>query len=136
MAYAVPTPNTPMSTPPIPGPMTIVSWYRPKLSAMAERSRAGSTRLGRIAERVTFCSAPKPASRPPSTYRTATGGEPAKASAASVAEQATSAIWSSSSTRRRSVRSAIAPPSSAIVTSGMSSTAPSSPVRKAEPVWT
>ena len=67
IVYAAPTPSTPMSTPPSPGPMTIVSWYRPKLSASAERSRAGSTRLGTIAERVTFCSAPNPASSPPST---------------------------------------------------------------------
>ena len=50
-----------------PGPDDHRQLVEPKLSASAERSCAGSTRLGTIAERVTFWIAPKPASSPPRT---------------------------------------------------------------------
>ena len=83
-AYAAPTPSTPMSTPPSPGPMTIVSWYRPKLSASAERRRAGSTRLGRIAERGHVLQRAEAGQQAAEhVERGHSGGEPAKASAAS-----------------------------------------------------
>ena len=123
-----------MSTPPTPGPTTSVSWYSPKFSASALRSSRGSTRLGMIAERTTFWTALNPASAPPSTYSAHSGGLPAKVIAASPAGAAMSPICTSSSSLRRSNRSAIAPPSSDIAMSGTSSTAPSRPVRKADRV--
>ena len=81
--------------------------------------RGRATRFGMIAERTTFCSAPKPASsagehveqRDRRLARQRRGAERGRA-------RATSPIWSSASSRRRSLRSASAPPSSAIATSG------------------
>ena len=87
-----------------------------------------------IAERTTFCTALKPASAPPSTYSPQSGGSSANVMTASPAGARTSPICTSRRSMRRSKRSAIAPPNSDMAMSGMSSTAPRRPVRKAERV--
>ena len=83
---------------------------------------------------ATFCRALAPANRPPSTYSAATGGRPSAGRIARAPEVATSPICVSNSSRRRSMRSAMAPPRSDIETSGTSSAAPSSPTINADPV--
>ena len=55
--------------------------------ASAAGMSSRETRFGTIAVRATFCSAPKPASRPPSTYSRSTGGSPISAAAHSAAGQ-------------------------------------------------
>src|SRR4051812_48218259 len=67
MAYTQSTPSAAISRPPSAGPTTIVSWYSPKVSDSAERSRSGATVFGTIAARVTRSTDDAPASAPAST---------------------------------------------------------------------
>src|SRR4051794_35154058 len=97
-----------MISPPSAGPMIIVTWYIPKLNDSALRRCSGSTSVGTIDVRATRSTADAPAPSPASTYSAASGGEPATASAARAPATSASAICTSSSSLRRSVRSATA----------------------------
>ena len=106
------------------------------MSEIADGSISAETVLGTIAEETTRSIAEAPAIRPARTKRIQTGGGPVAAATARAAATATRAYWQSSRSRRRSKRSARAPPKSEARISGPSSARPISPVRKAEPVIT
>ena len=132
IAYAHVKPSALITRPPMAGPMTIVNVPSPYSSASAPRSWLRSTRFGTIAETATFSSETNAASTAASAYSTAIGGCPIHAATARAAAVSTRPIWSSSSSLRRSTRSAIAPPSKGGGDSGASSTAPRSPTSSAE----
>ncbi len=89
-----------------------------------------------IALRVTLSIVEPPASVPASRKISATGGLPANAAIASPTAARNVSAWPKNISRRRSIRSAIAPPNSDATTIGISSTMPSSPTSAAEPVST
>ena len=99
------------------------------LSAARRRSPASA---GTIAERVTLSTVAPPASRAAKTKISHTGGSPVNVIAASAAAETAIALWATSISRRRSIRSAIAPPSRLPTTIGSNSTMPSSPTSAAE----
>ncbi len=102
-------------------------------SAARRRSPA---RAGTIADRVTLSTVAPAASSEAKKKISTTGGSPAMLIAARPAAALTIAVCPISISLRRSIRSAIAPPSSENTTIGTSSTSPSRPTSAAERVST
>ena len=99
------------------------------LSAALSRSPASA---GTIADRVTLSTVAPPASSAANRKIRLTGGSPAIVIAASAAAEIRIEVSAISISRRRSIRSAIAPPNSEPITIGTNSTIPSSPTSAAE----
>ena len=123
-----------MINPPSAGPATSLTWNITWLRAIADAMRSLGTRFGIAAARAGESNAENADARAAATYRNHSGGEPAIAPPSRRSDATSDPNWLRMSRRRRSIESAIAPPTSENTMSGPTCTRPISPTASVEPV--